>query len=96
MFLFFFSAKMFLSLLLSLFFSVFQQHFFQDQTSSFYFVPPGEIQETTIPTTIDEIHSYYTSNERSLEWNRDWHKQMTASGFKCEIHEEVYQFEDEP
>jgi len=52
-------------------------------------IPPGAIQERLIPTTIDAIHSYYTSDERSLEWNRNRHKQMTASGFKCEIHEEI-------
>ncbi len=76
--------------------SPFQQLPLGENSSSLTFIPPGEIQERLIPTTIDSIHSYYTSDERSLEWNRDWHEQMTASGFKCEIHEEVYQFEDEP
>lgn len=71
------------------FFSQVQQHSFGWATASLHLIPPGAIQERLIPTTIDAIHSYYTSDERSLEWNRNRHKQMTASGFKCEIHEEV-------
>ena len=70
------------------FFSPFQQYSFGGANTALTFISPGEIQERLIPTTIDAIHSYYTSDERSLEWNRNWHKQMTASGFKCEIHEE--------
>lgn len=70
------------------FFFPFQQYSFGEANTALTFISPGEIQERLIPTTIDAIHSYYTSDERSLEWNRNWHKQMTASGSKCEIYEE--------
>lgn len=91
-----FSLFLWWLLAIGLIVSPFQQLPLGENPSSLTFIPPGEIQETPIPTTIDSIHSYYTSNERSLEWNRNWHKQMTASGFRCEINEEIYHFEDEP
>ncbi len=91
-----FSLFLWWLLAIGLIVSPFQQLPLGENPSSLTFIPPGEIQETPIPTTIDSIHSYYTSNERSLERNRNWHKQMTASGFRCEIDEEIYHFGDEP
>lgn len=67
------------------------QYLFQQwNQASFIFIPPGVIQETVIPTTIPWIRSYYTTLTRSLERNRGRYKEMTASGFNCEISEEAF------
>lgn len=72
---------------ISIIFPYFQDLSFWWNSSSLTFIPPGEIQETLIPTTIDLIHSYYSPHWISLEQNKERYEKMTNSGFRCELHE---------
>ena len=75
------------AVVLALLVSMFQQITLQFNQTSFFFIPPGEIQEEINPTTIDWIHSYYIYDNVSLEMNKKWYQQMMASGFTCELYE---------
>ena len=79
------------AVVLALLVSMFQQITLQFNQTSFFFIPPGEIQEEINPTTIDWIHSYYIYDNVSLEMNKKWYQQMMASGFTCEVYEPPFQ-----